>query len=161
LKVGDRVLRSNGKWTRITRIEYETKEITVYNFEVEGNHSYFVGELGVLSHNCPGVATAELGEKLKYLFGQATGRLHNLERSAQMQRQLNSIGIFDNPEGRELLTKLLNDALNNPNTITGISSRSGYTIREFLIVGPSGVIKAESYWDGNVLKTVELFGRGH
>jgi hypothetical protein len=45
-------LRSNGKWTRITRIEYETKQITVYNFEVEGNHSYFVGELGILSHNC-------------------------------------------------------------------------------------------------------------
>jgi hypothetical protein len=52
LKVGDRVLRSNGKWTRITRIEYEQKQITVYNFEVEGNHSYFVGDVGVLSHNC-------------------------------------------------------------------------------------------------------------
>jgi hypothetical protein len=52
LKVGDRVLRSNGKWTRITRIEYEQKQITVYNFEVEGNHSYFVGNVGVLSHNC-------------------------------------------------------------------------------------------------------------
>jgi hypothetical protein len=45
LKVGDKVLRSNGKWTRITRIEYETREITVYNFEVEGNHSYFVGRV--------------------------------------------------------------------------------------------------------------------
>ena len=60
MKVGDRVLRSNGKWTRITRIDYETKEITVYNFEVEGNHSYFVGDVGVLSHNCnPVKVTAE------------------------------------------------------------------------------------------------------
>jgi hypothetical protein len=57
LKVGDKVLRSNGKWTRITRIEYERKQITVYNFEVEGNHSYFVGDIGVLSHNC-GIETA-------------------------------------------------------------------------------------------------------
>jgi len=58
LEVGDRVLRPNGKWTRITRIEYETREITVYNFEVEGNHSYFVGEIGVLSHNCDIAALA-------------------------------------------------------------------------------------------------------
>jgi hypothetical protein len=52
LKVGDKVLRPNGKWSRITQIEYERKQITVYNFEVEGNHSYFVGDVGMLSHNC-------------------------------------------------------------------------------------------------------------
>ena len=39
-------------WTRITNIIYETTPTVVYNLEVEGNHNYFVGEIGVLSHNC-------------------------------------------------------------------------------------------------------------
>lgn len=52
LKVGDKVLRPDGKWTRILSIERETAPTFVYNFEVEGNHNYFVGEIGVLSHNC-------------------------------------------------------------------------------------------------------------
>ena len=29
----------------------EKREIFVYNFEVEGNHNYFVGENGILVHN--------------------------------------------------------------------------------------------------------------
>jgi hypothetical protein len=58
------------------------------------------------------------------------GEEDNLERSAEMQRQLNSVGIFDNQQGREYLTGLLNEALNNPNSVTGISS-GGSTIREF------------------------------
>jgi RHS repeat-associated protein len=73
LEVGDKVLRSNGKWTRITRIEYEQKQITVYNFEVEGNHSYFVGDVGVLSHNCEGVKIAlGIGDSLDD-FAKSTG----------------------------------------------------------------------------------------
>ena len=35
------------------------------------------------------------GEKLTYLFGKATGSLHNIERSTDMARQLARIGIFD------------------------------------------------------------------
>jgi RHS repeat-associated protein len=52
LKVGDKVLRPDGNWTRILRIERDNTPTFVYNFEVEGNHNYFVGEVGVLSHNC-------------------------------------------------------------------------------------------------------------
>jgi RHS repeat-associated protein len=52
LKVGDKILTLEGKWSRILKIELEIKPTFVYNFEVEGNHNYFVGEYGVLSHNC-------------------------------------------------------------------------------------------------------------
>jgi RHS repeat-associated protein len=52
LKVGDKILNLDGKWTRILEIERETKSTLVYNFEVEDNHNYFVGEVGFLSHNC-------------------------------------------------------------------------------------------------------------
>jgi Pretoxin HINT domain len=52
LKVGDKVLSLKGEWTRVIDIEREIKPTLVYNFEVEDNHNYFVGEIGVLSHNC-------------------------------------------------------------------------------------------------------------
>ena len=52
LRVGQKVLRPDGKWTRITSVRRENKPTIVYNLEVEGNHNYFVGEIGVLSHNC-------------------------------------------------------------------------------------------------------------
>ncbi|MCZ8239524.1 MAG: polymorphic toxin-type HINT domain-containing protein [Leptospiraceae bacterium] len=52
LEEGDRVLLSNGKEVAITRIEpYPVDATKVYNFEVEDNHTYFVGEDGVLVHN--------------------------------------------------------------------------------------------------------------
>ena len=56
LKVGQKVLRPDGLWTRITSIEQSSEPTLVYNLEVEGNHNYFVGEIGVLSHNCDIVA---------------------------------------------------------------------------------------------------------
>jgi hypothetical protein len=69
LKVGDKVLRPDGKWTRITRIWREQTPITVYNFEVEGNHSYFAGDIGILSHNCD---AAEIAKRIAstFSFGQ-------------------------------------------------------------------------------------------
>jgi hypothetical protein len=42
---------------------------------------------------------ADLGKKLDYVFGKAKGSIHNVERSVDMERQLNRIGIFDNAEG--------------------------------------------------------------
>jgi hypothetical protein len=114
-----------------------------------------VGEVGVLSHNCE---VAQLGRKLDYLFGKATGE-KNLARTADMKRQLASIGIFDSAASRNYLTNLLNGALNNESSIVGYSP-NGNTIREFLIAGPNGAIKAESYWEGTKLITVKLFGSG-
>jgi RHS repeat-associated protein len=67
LKVGDKVLRPDGKWTRILEVSRSNKPTFVYNFEVEGNHNYFVGEKGVLSHNCSfarrALTQADLGIK--------------------------------------------------------------------------------------------------
>ncbi len=67
LKVGDKVLSKNGKWTPIVEISRDDKPTKVYNFEVEENHNYYVGDVGILSHNCdvfvnqlPGLLKAEL-----------------------------------------------------------------------------------------------------
>lgn len=42
-------------------------------------------------------------KKLDFLFGKATGRLHNINRSLAMLRQLEKIGFFDIPEHREYI----------------------------------------------------------
>lgn len=99
LRVGDQVLRPDGKWTRITSIWQERTPITVYNFEVEGNHSYFVGDIGVLSHNCAAsdiaarvvrgfknLQCAECAETLLSAFNKAgiQGTIRELRSSADV-----------------------------------------------------------------------------
>jgi hypothetical protein len=52
LKLGNRVILSDGKEVAISGIKSYNVEVTkVYNFEVADNHTYFVGEDGVLVHN--------------------------------------------------------------------------------------------------------------
>lgn len=53
LSEGDCILTADGGYATITAIEREIFEepISVYNFTVEDNHSYYVGENEVLAHN--------------------------------------------------------------------------------------------------------------
>jgi hypothetical protein len=51
IRVGDRVLTAKGQWHGVTAIAPIEGEQRVYNFEVEGNHNYFVGSNGLLVHN--------------------------------------------------------------------------------------------------------------
>ena len=59
LEVGDIVLNSNNEDVvieNVETIEFTGNELnTVYNFEVEDNHNYFVGEDCILVHNNPSV----------------------------------------------------------------------------------------------------------
>ncbi|WP_289140972.1 polymorphic toxin-type HINT domain-containing protein [uncultured Brevibacillus sp.] len=52
LKAGDLLVSSDGSKLAIDKIEKEPREATVYNFEVEDFHSYFVSNLGIWVHNC-------------------------------------------------------------------------------------------------------------
>ncbi len=108
----------------------------------------------------PGSVTpreAVLGRKLDYLFGKATGSAHNIERSTDMLRQLERIGLHDTPANRQLMAKHFQDVLNDASNIAG-TGRGGTTIRESLLMGPNGAVKIVSYWDGNVLRTFKLLG---
>ena len=53
LKVGDYVVDSNGKYQVVqnTEINNYDNAVTVYNFTVENNHTYYVGEKEILVHN--------------------------------------------------------------------------------------------------------------
>ena len=51
LQIGDKILSSNGNYYSIIGIEIIESHKEVYNIEVENNHNYFVGDLGILVHN--------------------------------------------------------------------------------------------------------------
>ncbi|MDA1478348.1 hypothetical protein [Bacillus changyiensis] len=99
----------------------------------------------------------EFGRKMEYVFGNATGNKHNIDRSIAMERQLNSIGIFDNKTGRKLVLDKLTDTFNDASSILKTQD-NGRIVRESLLTGPNGVLKVESVWDGEKLITVKLFG---
>ncbi len=101
-----------------------------------------------------------LGRKLEYLFGNATGRAHNIERSTDMLRHMERIGLPDTAANRSLVSKHFQDVLNDASNITG-AGRGGTTIRESLLMGPNGGVKVTSYWDGETLRTFILEGVGN
>lgn len=56
LRAGDILLSVNGEYVVVEQIQHEILEnpTTVYNFEVEDFHTYYVGDTGVLVHNTCG-----------------------------------------------------------------------------------------------------------
>ena len=100
---------------------------------------------------------ADFGKKLEYIFGNATGTSHNVERSIAMEKQLNSIGIFDNEAGREIVEDNLSEALNKPTSILKVQDNDRI-VRESLLSGPNGAVKIESIWEGAKLITIQIFG---
>ena len=75
------LLRSDGKITYIISLDFETLEVEepTYNFEVEDDHNYYVGDSGVLVHNIDCDVAKEIGilrdaasKKGNYSLGNAT-----------------------------------------------------------------------------------------
>ena len=48
---GDQVLTASGQWRKVLSVTALAGSAVVYNFEVEGDHDYFVGRQGLLVHN--------------------------------------------------------------------------------------------------------------
>ena len=51
IKLGDEVMYSNQKLHKVTKIEKENIEETVYNIEVEKTHNFYVEDQQILVHN--------------------------------------------------------------------------------------------------------------
>ena len=51
IQIGDYVLLADGSLYKISKINIQTRFLTVYNFEVSNTHNYYVGESQVLAHN--------------------------------------------------------------------------------------------------------------
>ena len=65
LHVGQWVLFADGTWHVIHKIEVNIEHQTVYNFEVSGNHNYYVGRNQILAHNKGGKGGGGGGGKAK------------------------------------------------------------------------------------------------
>ena len=171
LKAGDILVLSNGDYVIVEQVQHAILEapVKVYNFEVQDFHTYYVGKNSVLVHNMcrinptvsevdsskKNLSEPEIGNKLKYVFGDASGSKHNIDRSLSMQRILNRIGIFNNNSGRQFMQIEIEKAFyDNTNAIL---QTDGRIAKETLLVGPNGFSKMTTIWDGNKLITIELF----
>jgi RHS repeat-associated protein len=101
--------------------------------------------------------TPDLGGKLNYMFGQATGSLHNIQRSQDMLRQIQRIGLSDNAVTRQYLTDHFAEVVNSTSNVVK-TRENGRVLRESLLMGPNGALKVESIWEGTKLITMKLLG---
>jgi RHS repeat-associated protein len=97
--------------------------------------------------------TVQLGSKLDYVLGKATGAAHNVERSTGMLRELEKIGLPDSPATRAILRDNLEKAASQQ----GIAQANGRILRESLLMGPGGkAVNVQSIWEGSKLITVKI-----
>lgn len=78
LTINDKLLQSNGKSATIQSLETEklTTSQKVYNFEVEDNHNYYVGNTKVLVHNsCGGLDAVIQGTTSSNILSSITAGL--------------------------------------------------------------------------------------
>jgi hypothetical protein len=101
----------------------------------------------------------QLGRKLDFVFGKATGSTHNIQRSLGMAQQMERIGLADTSASRALLVNHLTKVLNDPTSIAKVQE-NGRVVRESFLMGPYGGVKFETVWDGAQLITVKVFGGG-
>ncbi|MGY2008640.1 WXG100-like domain-containing protein [Nocardia gipuzkoensis] len=105
-------------------------------------------------------------KKYDYLFGRVAEDPHNTPRSVQNLDQLNRVGVFDNPAGRDLLSRHFDEIVSaDSNIARTFSNQYGeFQVRESLFVGPNGILKFETTWqvtpEGLRMTTVIPKGRG-
>ena len=104
-----------------------------------------------------GGAIVQLGQKLDYFFGKATGNEHNIERSQSMLRQLERIGLPDTAASRQFLAEHLGKVAGDASNVL-CRQENGRVIKESLLMGPNGSAKLETVWEGTKLITGKFLG---
>ena len=98
----------------------------------------------------------DLGNKLDYAFGKASGNPHSISRSMDNAAQLSKIGIYDNTAGRQILvTHFTNTFYANQSLIINSCGRVSV---ESLLAGPGGFLGVKSVWQANKLITFIFIG---
>ena len=97
LRAGDILVLVNGEYVTLEKTQHEILEapITVYNFEVEDYHTYYVGTDGVLVHN-------SCGDSLDTI---STGRT----KPNNLQEKLAMESAKSNPSAGKIIIKKLKD----------------------------------------------------
>jgi hypothetical protein len=112
------------------------------------------------SGGCATAAGPELGSKLNYFFGQATGTAHNIARSIQMRYELARIGFFDSPASRQYVAEHLVRVFGDPSSIVRVQD-NGRILRKSLLMGPQGAVKFETVWEGAIGDRIATVLDGH
>jgi filamentous hemagglutinin len=98
--------------------------------------------------------------KLDYLFNQNIAPdFHNTPRAIQNAQQMQRLGLWNTPEGRQLVREHLQQVLQTNNNVveqftktfldrTGTTTEADIEIRESLLAGASGkFVKVKSSWE--------------
>lgn len=100
MQSGDEVLTEKGKWEKVTEDISLNKLATVYNFEVQDNHDYFVGTEGLLVHNA-GPCTLFHGTDINSAFDIAENGINTQADSFYMTSSQEDAQMYaeNNPAG--------------------------------------------------------------
>ncbi len=119
------------------------------------SHEKHLGTPPAYDEIAPGYALAAEGGgaiisegKFSYLFGEAGGNAHNVERALENASQLSRVGVYNNAEGQALLQGHFDAVVgDSSNIIRSTSNQYGNLVtRESLFAGSGGFVKFESTW---------------
>ena len=86
LRAGDILVMLNGEYVVVEQVQHELLEspVAIYNFEVEGFHTYYVGDTEVLVHNtCGDYKRFRTDQDLEIHFGQHGSEFGGLYQTPQ------------------------------------------------------------------------------
>jgi hypothetical protein len=89
----DRVLLRSGSWSSVRMLRETGVRETVYNFEVETLHTYYVGEAGALVHNSSSISADLAREAIAKLPGSLFKPLQCTQCASAMVEALKAQGI--------------------------------------------------------------------
>jgi hypothetical protein len=102
LQTGDALQNDKEETITVNHIEHREINVKVYNFEVEGFHTYFVSDLGILVHNICKLQPFEDAQGLHtvFKFDSETGKIRSYETfipntNPQDPKKWQSLSRFD------------------------------------------------------------------
>ncbi len=95
LVVGDKLSQRSGGATEVTQIQRKEGKVRVYNFSVEGNHNYFVGDGEWLAHNCLNAFLKRVNSWVRVTFFESTATAQDYARLATQNEYMS---LFENDE---------------------------------------------------------------
>ena len=119
LRAGDVLILQNGEYVIVEMFQHEILEspITVYNFEVEDFHTYYVGEQSVLVHNACGMnnlrtlkETVIKGYRVSMDLERGGSGLVNIHLKVGNTKYYYKAGKFINSAGKEIPKALRNNS---------------------------------------------------
>ncbi|WP_210412504.1 Hint domain-containing protein [Leptospira yasudae] len=108
LVAGDVTLTVEGETLKVTTILIDQREETVYNFEVEEDHTYFVAEVGIWVHN-DAYHSVEVAAWLKYKDSKDPKDLAEFNRIKKRNDRQRIIDRAYSDEDKILLEKKINN----------------------------------------------------